>query len=263
VKPGTYTFTRRDVIGAGVAAMGASFLSACGGLQSADQPIEPPITDPILSTRVAAPKSSVSPGLTVPYSNPVQEAFLYVPAGYKPSTPAPFVLMLHAEGVTSYQTISLFQPYADAAGLVLLSVDSNASTWDIIATGDYGPDVVFINSALAATFNEVNVDPTRVAVEGFSDGASYALAVGRTNGTLFSHVISFSAGIMPGYTPNGMPKFFMSQGTSDLTFDITQTGDVISKNLIAAGYNVDYVRFDGGHEVPDAIVQQAIAWLAT
>ena len=38
---------------------------------------------------------------------------------------------------------------------------------------------------------------------------------------------------------------------------------VNGKSLIDAGYNVDYQEFNGVHEVPDAIVQLAIAWNAT
>ena len=38
------------------------------------------------------------------------------------------------------------------------------------------------------------VDPSRVAVGGFSDGASYALSLGLTNGDLFTHVLAFSPG---------------------------------------------------------------------
>ena len=40
-------------------------------------------------------------------------------------------------------------------------------------------------------------------------------------------------------------------------------GPAVSQQLIASGYDVDYVEFDGAHAAPAAIVQQAIAWLAT
>jgi phospholipase/carboxylesterase len=126
------------------------------------------------------------------------------------------------------------------------------------------PHVFFINYALAAAFNEVNVDPARVTVEGFSDGASYALAMGLTNGALFSRVISFSAKYIAPYTPaGGKPSFFMSQGSSDIVSDPTQAGDFIDSTLTARGYAVDYVKFDGAHEVPDAIVQQAVSWMVS
>jgi len=263
VKPGQYTITRRELIGMGVATVGATLLSGCQVIHPADGPADMPLISPTLVTRVKPPTLTAGLGTTVPLSSQTQEAFMYVPTGYKASVAAPFVLMFHAEQANALSALNLFQPYADAHGLVLLAVESYYPSWDVISTGDYGPDVQFTNDALAAAFNEVNVDPSRVTVEGFSDGASYALAMGRTNGDLFSKVVSFSASFMPPYTPLGMPKFFMAQGIGDQTFDITESGDLIDSKLVAAGYNVDYVRFDGVHEVPDAIVQQAIAFIVS
>ena len=234
-------------------------LSGCHALSGIMEPAT--MTSPRLSSRVAPPTGTATAGTTVPYNQGSQAAVLYVPATYRPSTPAPLVLMLHGAGSVATSALNLFQPYADGAGLVLLAVDSYSSTWDIVF-GRYGPDVTFIDAALAAVFRDVNVDPTRVTVEGFSDGASYALAVGRTNGDLFSRVISFSAGFMPPNAPHGAPTFFMSHGVNDTLLNVAQTGRLLSQQLVTAGYNVDYVEFDGGHEVPDAIARQAVAWLA-
>ncbi len=260
MKPGTYTFTRREMIGAGIGA-GASLLSGCWKVSPVDAPVQAP-SDPFITARVTAPTGTTSLGLTVPLSTPTAEAFLYVPTGYQASTPAPLVLMLHGEGQSAFNAISLFQPHADAAGLVLLAVDSFGTTWDIVSLDVYGPDLTFMNDALTAAFKIVNVDPARIAIEGFSDGASYALTLGRTNGDFFSHVISFSATLIPRNSPAGRPKFFMSHGIDDPA-NIAQIGDVLDAMLLADGYDVDYVRFNGVHEVPDSVVQQAIAWLAT
>jgi phospholipase/carboxylesterase len=257
---GTYMFTRREMIGAGIG-VGAAVLSGCWKLSPVEAPVQSP-SDPFITASVTAPTGTATPGLSVPLSTPTAEAFLYVPAGYQASTPAPLVLMLHGEGQTAFNAISLFQPHADAAGLVLLSVDSTGTTWDIIADEAYGPDLVFMNEALTAAFKIVNVDPARIAVEGFSDGASYALMLGRTNGDFFSHVISFSGMVIPRTAPTGKPKFFMSQGIQDPS-TVTQIGTVIDAALVADGYDVDYVQFTGVHEVPDSLAQQAIAWLAT
>jgi phospholipase/carboxylesterase len=259
MKPGTYTFTRRELIGMGVAGLGTSLLSGC--LKGITEP--PQLKDPIITTRVTAPKIAATIGTTVPYVSAGQDAVLYVPAGYAPSTPAPFVLMLHGEGQVALDAMNLFRPHADAAGLVLLAVDSSAATWDVIISEEYGPDVPFINAALAAAFNEVNVDPTRVSIEGFSDGASYALAMGRTNGNFFSRMILFSPGEQPGYDPTGKPKIFLSQGINDQVNIAAETGEFFNQQLTAAGYSVDFVEFNGAHEVPDVVVQQAIAWMAT
>jgi predicted esterase len=248
----------------GVAGVGASLISGCGQFNHPTEPAEEALIDPIVFTRVTAPKNSALKGTTIPYSDSPRDAVLYVPQSYQPSAPAPFVLMLDGENSVASVSLSLFQPYADANGLVLLAIESALTTWDIIADGAYGPDIAFINGALAAAFNEVNVDAARVTVEGFSDGGSYALAVGLTNGALFSRVIAFSPKYLAPYTPNGpKPQFFLSDGISDPVVDITDGGDFINSTLVGRGYDVDYVRFDGVHEIPDAVVQQAVAWMGT
>ena len=261
MKPGTYSISRREAIGAGIAGIGATMLSACLKFKPVDGP--PQDVDPIVTATVAAPTGTVPTGLTVPVSGGGEEAFLYVPTGYQASTPVPLVLMFHAENETSFAAVSLFKPYADAAGIALLAIDSQSSTWDVFANGSFGPDVDFMNAALTAVFKVLNVDATRIAVEGYSEGGGYAIAVARANGDFFSHAISFSAGFVPGTTPVGKPKFFLAQGVSDVVIDITQTGDLLNSNLIADGYTVDYVRYAGGHVPTDAVLQQSIAWLAT
>jgi predicted esterase len=250
------------MIGISISGIGASVLSACTSFGPVDAPTPLP-SDPFITASVTAPTGSAALGLTVPLSATNAEAFLYVPAGYQASTPAPLILMLHGEGQTAFNAVSLFQPHADAAGLVLLAVDSAGTTWDAISQDVYGGDLDFMNAALTAVFKIVNVDPARIAVEGFSDGASYALAMGLTNGNFFSHVISFSAFLILRNAPDGRAKFFMAHGLDDTQAAITQIGDVLEATLVNEGYNVDYVRFSGGHEVPDGVVQQAIAWLAT
>ena len=90
----------------------------------------------------------------------------------------------------------MLQSLADEVGCVLLVPDSRGPTWDAI-TGVYGGDVSFINEALSLVFGRFTVDPARVVVAGFSDGASYALAIGRINGDLFTRVVAFSPGFLP------------------------------------------------------------------
>jgi phospholipase/carboxylesterase len=52
--------------------------------------------------------------------------------------------------------------------------------------GGYGPDVEFIDRALDWAFDRLTLDIRKLAITGFSDGASYALSLGITNGDLFT-----------------------------------------------------------------------------
>ena len=64
----------------------------------------------------------------------------------------------------------------------------------------YGPDVQVMDKALQSVFERYTINPQQCSIGGFSDGASYALSIGTTNGELFSHIVAFSPGFMrPGY----------------------------------------------------------------
>jgi phospholipase/carboxylesterase len=104
------------------------------------------------------------------------------------------------------------------------------------------------------------VDASRLAVGGFSDGASYALSLGVTNGDLFTHVIAFSPGFLAPAGKHGSPALFVSHGTRDRVLPI----DVCSRRLVPQarreGYRVEYREFDGGHAVPPEIARGALDW---
>lgn len=179
-----------------------------------------------------------------------------------PGTPLPLVLALHGAGGNASESIDLLGPYAESYGFFLLAVDSYGVTWDAIG-GAYGRDVSFIDLALRHAFDRCTVDPTRIAVGGFSDGASYALGLGLANGDLFSRVVAFSPGFIPpsNTAPHGQPEFFVSHGLSDPVLPIDSASRLIVPALTGEGYTVTYVEFDGGHSVPAAIALQAVQWL--
>jgi predicted esterase len=188
-----------------------------------------------------------------------RDAILYVPTGYRPEQPAPFVLSLHGAG--GNQTSGLFplQALADEAGLLLLSPASRGRTWDVIL-GAFGPDIDFIDRALTAAFARCAIDPTRMAVAGFSDGASYALSIGIANGDLFPNVIAFSPGFAAPGREHGEPRFFVSHGTRDAVLPIDRTSRRVVPQLEKVGYDVEYREFDGPHTVPPEIAREAVDW---
>jgi len=171
----------------------------------------------------------------------------------------PLVLMLHGAGASAQQGIALLQPLADAAGFMLLAPASRERTWDVIV-GGYGPDVAHIDWVLGWTFRRYAVDPRRLAVGGFSDGASYALSLGITNGDLFTHVMAFSPGFMAPAAQRGRPHVFISHGVQDPVLPIDLCSRRIVPQLEGAGYGVRYEEFGGGHRVPRGIAEEAVRW---
>lgn len=213
-----------------------------------------------LLTRPSPPTESGPRGLQPLGLGDRRDGLLYVPAGYRDDQPAPLVLMLHGAGGTAQRGLGPLLDLADEAGLILLAVDSRQRTWDVIV-GSYGPDVAFIDDALAQTFRRYAVDASRLAVEGFSDGASYALSLGISNGDLFTHVMAFSPGfVVADGGQEGQPRLFVSHGTRDEVLPIDRCSRRIVPMVERAGYDVSYHEFDGGHTVPPEIVQTALTW---
>jgi predicted esterase len=190
---------------------------------------------------------------------PDRDGLLYVPAGYRPDHPTPLILLLHGAGAGAASIIPTLQPFADPAGLILLAPESRRQTWDLLL-GEFGPDVAFIDRALAHTFDRCAVDPVHIAAAGFSDGASYALSLGLANGDLFTHVLAFSPGFMAPTSLRGRPRIFISHGIRDPVLPIDNCSRRIVPRLEQAGYEVKYHEFDGGHAVPPEIAEEAVRW---
>jgi phospholipase/carboxylesterase len=191
-----------------------------------------------------------------------RDGLLYVPAGYGAGKRAPLALTLHGAGGDARSGISHFLHLADAAGVVLLAPESRGRTWDVLV-GGYGPDVEFIDRALKWAFDRLALDTRRLAITGFSDGASYGLSLGLTNGDLFTHLIAFSPGFMAPAQRRGKPPVFVSHGTRDRVLPIGRCSRRIVPQLDRAGYRVRYREFDGPHTVPASIAREALRWFST
>jgi phospholipase/carboxylesterase len=169
--------------------------------------------------------------------------------------------MLHGAGGSGEQALPMVREAAERRGVAVLAPDSRERhSWDLIAGGHYGPDVAFIDRSLAALFAQVAIDPDRIAIGGFSDGASYALSLGLTNGALARAVLAFSPGFAAPTQTRDHPAIFISHGTDDRVLPIDPCGRRIARVLEEAGYRVDYREFEGGHEVPPDLVEAAFAF---
>lgn len=221
---------------------------------------------PVVSARLTARPLSLPPGGPPPLAGlreisagSGRPSLLYAPPGLDPATPAPLAVLCHGAGSHPPAGLSLLRDLADDAGTILLAPASRAPTWDVIA-GGYGPDVAAIDAALEQVFAIHVVDPERVALGGFSDGASYALSLGISNGSLFSHLIAFSPGFASPAEPEGAPRMFMTHGTGDGVLPIERCSRRLAPLLRDAGYDVIYEEFEGGHVVPPDLARAAMRW---
>jgi predicted esterase len=178
-----------------------------------------------------------------------------------PGGALPLLVLLHGAGGSGPGILRRLGPAAGEAGIAVLAPDSRGSTWDAIR-GRFGADVDFLGRALDRVFETTAVDPARVAVGGFSDGASYAVSLGLANGDLFRRVLAFSPGFFVDGARRGHARFFISHGTGDRILPIDRCSRLIVDALKTDGHQVTYREFDGGHEIPAAIAREGMEWVA-
>ena len=188
-----------------------------------------------------------------------RDAILIMPSVIH-AAPLPLLVMLHGAGGSADGFLQRIGTLPDQAGMPMLFVDSRGKTWDGIR-GGFGPDVEFLDRALEKVFGMVAVDPKRLALGGFSDGATYALSLGLVNGDLFSRIVAFSPGFIVNGEPHGKPRVFISHGIADEILPIDRCSRVIVPGLKKGGYDVRFREFDGGHEVPRAIAEQGFSFV--
>jgi predicted esterase len=167
--------------------------------------------------------------------------------------------MLHGAGGNAMQSISQLRGIADRSGVLLFAPKSLASSWNVLMQG-FARDTRAIDEELRELFTRHAVDAAHVAVAGFSDGASFALSLGIANGGLFSDVLAFSPGYMAPEALRGKPRIFISHGILDPVLGIDACSRALVPRLRGLGYAVEYYEFDGGHEVPPAVVLLAVRW---
>lgn len=172
---------------------------------------------------------------------------------------APLIVMLHGAGGRGERARRILEAQAERESIVLVAPDSVGRTWDGVS-GRLGPDVERIDALLAETFARSVIDPKRIAVAGFSDGATYALTLGLGNGDLFTHTIAFSPGFLAVAEQSGRPQVFISHGRADEVLPVVHCSRRIVPRIEGAGYRVRYREFDGGHAVPPEIAEEAVAW---
>lgn len=242
----------------GSAAAAAAMLGACAGTLESSTP---GADDGRLLSRPGNPTGSITPGIHPLGLSAGPAGWILVPAGYDPSRAWPLALFFRGAITPSRTYMDAFVPLADETGLVFVAPEPRGGTWDIVG-GAIGPDARLVDAALAEAFRRVRVDPVRVSVSGFSDGGSYALSMGVTNGDFLTRVAAYSPGFMVPASRHGTPEFFVSHGRQDAVLPIDQTGRALVAQLRGLGYSVTMREFDGGHGVSLSLAKESMRWMA-
>ena len=189
-----------------------------------------------------------------------RDGLMHVPEGIEPGRAAPLLVMLHGAGASSSDVMPMVVDAANQHSVLVVAPDSRGDTWDMLRRG-YGPDVEFLDHVLAVVFASYAIAADRIAIGGFSDGASYALSLGLTNGRLFSDILAFSPGFMHPTREENSPRIFISHGREDPVLPIDRCGRRVAATLMRAGFDLDYREFAGGHVVPMDIIEAAFGRL--
>src|SRR5436190_5661495 len=179
-----------------------------------------------------------------------------------PAGKVPLLVFLHGATQNGAAMLRRVGPAADQLGIAVVAPDSRNGTWDAIRD-EFDEDVAFLNRTLDHVFERVNVDPARLAIGGFSDGASYGLSLGLVNGDLFPKVVACSPGFIIQAAAHGRPRLFFSHGKADQILPIDQCSRVIVPRLRSMGYDVTFREFEGRHEVPPGVAGEAMQWITS
>ncbi|CAN5787791.1 MAG: phospholipase [Actinobacteria bacterium] len=173
--------------------------------------------------------------------------------------PRGLILAFHGAGGSPREGLFVFREAWKEPGLVLLAPRSLGNTWSALHNRQ-DRDLETVNRALAETWKRCQIDRRRIAVGGFSDGATHALSIGLQNGGIFRSVMALSPGGLLDVERQGKPRVFIAHGTGDDVLPYSRSSKSIVPVLKGSGYSVTFRSFAGGHEVPTSISRAAVRW---
>ena len=221
-----------------------------------------PLSDGRLTARPGvAPTAPITPGIhDLHVLGSDRHCWLIVPEDYDHSKKWPLAMFFRGAITLAENYMAPFQPIANEMGMLVLAPECTGRTWDLILWGEFGPDVEFINKALHTAYQTVHVDPARIFTSGFSDGASYSLSLGLTNGDFIRKIAAYSPGFMRAASTNGHPSFFFTHGRMDQQLPV-EASQIMVEELRSAGYDVEYREFDGPHAVSLSLMKETYKWM--
>lgn len=209
--------------------------------------------------RIAAAQQKVPYGESrLNLSDDFRDGTLYIPKSYKPEVPIPLLVMLHGYSGGA-QSVRYVFPLAEELGIVVIAPESRDLTWGQSIPG-FDADVKYIGAAYRYVAEGLNLDLSRIALAGQSDGAGYALSMGLAYGDTFNHLLIFSGGLMIPVRRQGKPKIFMAHGINDVQMPIDRTARRFAPQLKDEGYDITYREYDGGHATPLPIFREGFEW---
>jgi phospholipase/carboxylesterase len=177
----------------------------------------------------------------------------------------PLVTVLHGAGRQDELLVRACRGEPEKRQALFLVPRSVLPTWDLIAS-DARPDLDFLQHAFDLIYRRYPVDPARQALLGYSDGASYALAVGLSNPHVFSAVMGWAAGFLAIddrriRETDPKPAVLLEYGTHDELFPFERVALPMRATLEGMGYSVEFRVDQGGRHWPSGTFHsEALDW---
>ena len=190
---------------------------------------------------------------------------LVVPTSYDAHRPTPLLLALHGAYEQGIWMVNVWKTLAEETGFIVLAPSSMKKSWDLTAVFNPSPsnpvdEEAPMLKAITWVKGRYNIAGSRVAVNGFSDGASMSLYMGLNNNPLCAIMPNSPGGMGKSALTGHKPAIWITHGDADTVLPVANARSM-NKNLKAAGYDVTYTEFKGGHHVyPTSLKLPMIKW---
>jgi phospholipase/carboxylesterase len=231
---------------------------ACGG----SSPTKPAEVGPVLHSRPGTPSLMGNKGKTE-FEIAGSVAVAYVPESIQRDQPVGLVLLLHGALRTVETFVDAHRPIADSTRVIVLAPYATYQTWDAIFLEYFGSDITVLDASLDWVFQRWSIDPAKIVISGFSDGATYALGVGRANGDLFARIAAYSPGFLIDVPAQGKPPILISHGNEDAVLSFEYTKNTIVPTLEQLGHTVVFREFTGPHALHLASAREVLNAIRT
>jgi poly(3-hydroxybutyrate) depolymerase len=209
------------------------------------------------------PEDGAAPvaGGLVTISNGPTRGYLLLPDPVDPARSYPLVTVLHGAGRQDELLVRGYRDEPARRNAVFFIPRSTMPTWDLLVGGERS-DLDFLEHAYAEIYSRVPIDHSRQALVGYSDGASYAIAVGLSNPRIFSAIMGWAAGFVvmdtAAVTPTDpRPRVLLEHGTLDTVFPFETIALRNCEILRRLGYEVELRVDEGGIHWPSREFQTA------
>jgi polyhydroxybutyrate depolymerase len=170
------------------------------------------------STAGSNARAQMSTVFSLAYGGAIRDTVLHLPANYSPNTPYPLVLVFHGTAGTGagMEATTGFDAVADQNGFLVAYPDSMGSQWALTGANN---DVSFVETLVQTLEASFHIDPTRIYLSGYSQGAGLGQQLAFCDPQAFAGLADISENLSAGsqsVCKANMPlSFLLFHGTAD------------------------------------------------